>query len=113
MQVMSDPMQAVFKALADTHRRQLLDRLHERDGQTLNELCEEMAMSRQAVTKHLSILEQAELVVPMQRGRCKHHYLNAIPIQEIADRWVGKYRQRQAHALLALKQQVESSNDKT
>ena len=106
-------MQAVFKALADTNRRLLLDRLYEQDGQTLNELCEEIAMSRQAVTKHLSILEQAGLVVSLQRGRCKHHYLNAIPLQEIADRWVSKYRQRQAHALLALKQQVESANDKS
>ncbi|MCZ6829833.1 MAG: metalloregulator ArsR/SmtB family transcription factor [Gammaproteobacteria bacterium] len=108
---MCDPMQAVFKALADTHRRQLLDRLCVQDGQTLNELCEEMAMSRQAVTKHLSLLEQANLVVSVQRGRFKHHYLNAVPLQEIVDRWVDKYRQREADALLTLKQQVEVSND--
>ena len=108
---MNDPMQAVFKALADSHRRQLLDRLFERDGQTLNELCGEMDMSRQAVTKHLAILERANLVVPMQRGRYKHHYLNAVPLQEIVDRWVDKYRQRDANALLTLKQQVEDSND--
>lgn len=106
-------MQAVFKALADSSRRQLLDRLYEQDGQTLNELCEEMEMSRQAVTKHLAILEQAALVVPVQRGRFKHHYLNAVPLQEIVDRWVNKYRQREAGALLALKQQVEDSNDKS
>jgi DNA-binding transcriptional ArsR family regulator len=106
-------MQAVFKALADSSRRQLLDRLYERDGQTLNELCEEMAMSRQAVTKHLAVLEQASLVVPVQKGRFKHHYLNAVPLQEIVQRWVDKYRQREAGALLALKQQVEDSNDKS
>ncbi len=104
-------MQAVFKALADTNRRQLLDRLQERDGQTLNELCEEMSMSRQAVTKHLAILERASLVVPIQRGRFKHHYLNPVPLQEIVERWVDKYRQHQADALLALKQQVEARNE--
>ena len=104
-------MQATFKALADANRRALLDRLFARDGQTLNELCAEMAMSRQAVTKHLHILQQAQLVVPVQRGRFKHHYLNAVPLQEIVDRWVSKYRQRESAALLALRQGLESEHE--
>ena len=79
----------VFRALADPGRRALLDRLFERNGQTLGELTEGMAMSRQAVTKHLAILADAGLVTTVRRGREKLHYLNPVPIAEIADRWIG------------------------
>jgi predicted transcriptional regulator len=101
-------MNDVFKALADENRRHLLDMLRERDGQTLNELCGELAMSRQAVSKHLRILEQAGLVNCLQTGRNKHHYLNPIPLQEIVDRWLSEFRQSQAQALTQLKKNLES-----
>lgn len=101
---------AVFKALADEGRRRLLDRLHARNGQTLNELCEEMDMSRQAVAKHLNILEEASLVVVQWRGREKLHYLNPVPINEIAERWIGKYERTRLAALSALKQTLEGDN---
>jgi DNA-binding transcriptional ArsR family regulator len=84
-------MDAVFRALADLHRRRLLDRLHARNGQTQGELCEGLAMSRQAVTKHLAILEQAHLVSTQRQGREKLHYINAVPIHDIAQRWIGKF----------------------
>ena len=82
---------AVFKALADPSRRQLLDRLRAENGQTLRELCERLDMTRQAVTKHLALLEAANLVATVKRGREKLHYLNPVPIHEIAERWIGKY----------------------
>ena len=107
MQIMQD----VFKALADESRRHLLDKLRHKDGLTLNQLCEELDMSRQAVSKHLAILEQADLIICLQQGRNKHHYLNAIPLQEIVDRWVGEYRQVQSHALIQLKNELENEND--
>lgn len=100
-------MDAVFKALADDGRRRLLDRLHARNGQTLNELCEAMNMSRQAVAKHLGILETANLVVTQRRGREKLHYLNPVPINEIAERWIGKYERTRLATLSALKQALE------
>ena len=103
-------MDAVFRALADEGRRTLLDRLHARNGQTLNELCEEMDMSRQAVAKHLGILEEANLVVVQWRGREKLHYLNPGPINEIAERWIGKYERNRLAALSALKQALEGDN---
>ena len=81
----------VFRALADASRRALLDRLFERNGRTLGELTEGMAMSRQAVTKHLAILAEAGLVTTQRRGREKLHYLNPVPIAQIADRWIGKF----------------------
>jgi DNA-binding transcriptional ArsR family regulator len=81
----------VFKALADESRRALLDRLHARNGQTLGELCEGQDMSRQAVTKHLGILEAAKLVTTVRRGREKLHHLNPAPIHEIGERWINKY----------------------
>ena len=84
-------MDKVFKALADPSRRQLLDRLHVDNGQTLGEPCEHLDMTRQAVTKHLKLLEDANLVVAIWRGREKLHYLNPVPIHEVADRWIGKY----------------------
>jgi DNA-binding transcriptional ArsR family regulator len=97
----------VFKALADPSRRALLDRLHARNGQTLAELCEEMEMSRQAVTKHLDILEAANLVATIKRGREKAHYLNPVPINEIAERWIGKYERGRLKALSELKKNLE------
>jgi DNA-binding transcriptional ArsR family regulator len=103
-------MDEVFKALADPTRRELLDRLFADDGQTLGELCTRLAMSRQAVTKHLAILEEANLVVTVRKGREKLHYLNPVPINEIAERWIGKYRQGHLRALSALKRKLEKEN---
>jgi DNA-binding transcriptional ArsR family regulator len=104
-------MDAVFKALADPVRRQLLDRLHARNGQTLGELCEGLDMTRQAVTKHLAILEAAQLVVPLKRGREKLHHLNPVPIHEISDRWIGKYERARLEALADLKRELEGDSD--
>ena len=84
-------MDAVFKALADASRRELLDRLRAENGQTLNELCARLDMTRQAVSKHLAILEDANLVATVWRGREKLHYLNPVPIHEIGERWIGKF----------------------
>lgn len=103
-------MDAVFRALADRARRQLLDRLRARNGQTLGELCEGMAMSRQAVTKHLAILEQANLVAVQWQGREKLHFLNPVPINEIADRWIGKYERARVRALADLKEALEGKD---
>jgi DNA-binding transcriptional ArsR family regulator len=100
-------MDAVFRALADPVRRRLLDRLHARNGQTLSELCEGQDMSRQAVTKHLAILEQANLVVALKRGRQRLHYLNPVPIHDIAERWIGKYERARLRALSDLKRGLE------
>lgn len=100
-------MDDVFKALADPTRRELLDRLRAGNGQTLNELCRHLAMSRQAVTKHLAILEAANLVATIRRGREKRHYLNPAPIGEIYDRWIGKYEQARVAALADLKRALE------
>ncbi len=100
-------MDAVFKALADPMRRRLLDSLHKRNGQTLNELCEGRDMTRQAVTKHLGILEGANLIATQKRGREKLHYLNPVPIHNIADRWIGKYERTRLRALTDLKKQLE------
>ena len=97
----------VFRALADASRRALLDRLFERNGQTLGELTGGMAMSRQAVTKHLAILEEAGLVTTQRRGREKLHYLNPVPIAQIADRWIGKFEKARVEALVALKKELE------
>ena len=104
-------MDAVFKALADPTRRRLLDRLRARNGQTLSELCEHADMTRQAVTKHLLILEDANLVVAQKRGREKLHCLNPVPINEIAERWIGKYERPRLRALAELKRQLESDGD--
>ena len=97
----------VFKALADASRRKLLDRLHDSPGLTLNDLCEGHAMSRQAVTKHLALLEAASLVVTIKRGREKLHYLNPVPVNEIYTRWVGKFEKHRLQALHNLKQALE------
>ncbi|HXQ14273.1 MAG TPA: metalloregulator ArsR/SmtB family transcription factor [Caulobacteraceae bacterium] len=100
-------MDAVFKALADPVRRELLDSLRERAGQTLGELCQGREMTRQAVTKHLAVLEGANLVASEKHGREKLHYLNPVPIQEIADRWIGKYERGRLAALADLKRRLE------
>ena len=100
-------MDKVFKALADPSRRQLLDRLYADNGRTLGELCERLAMTRQAVTKHLVLVEQANLVATMRRGREKLHYLNPVPIHEIAERWIGKFEKRRLQALSDMKKALE------
>jgi DNA-binding transcriptional ArsR family regulator len=97
----------VFKALADPTRRFLLDLLFQRDGRTLTELESELDMTRFGVMKHLRVLEDAGLVVARRSGREKLHFLNPIPIQLIHERWIDKYRERQASALLELKTQLE------
>jgi DNA-binding transcriptional ArsR family regulator len=98
---------AVFKALADPTRRRLLDSLRARQGQTLTELCEQAEMTRQAVTKHLAILEAANLVAVAKRGREKLHHLNPIPINEIAERWIGKFERGRLSTLSDLKRNLE------
>jgi DNA-binding transcriptional ArsR family regulator len=97
----------VFKALADATRRHLLDRLFARDGRTLSELESELEMTRFGVMKHLRVLEDAGLVVTRRSGREKLHFLNAVPIRRIHDRWIDKYTERRASALLDLKQKLE------
>lgn len=100
-------MDAVFRALADASRRQLLDRLHNKNGQSLGELCEGLAMSRQAVTKHLAILENANVVVCKRQGREKLHFINPVPIHDIAERWIGKFERGRLAALADLKRKLE------
>jgi uncharacterized protein YndB with AHSA1/START domain/DNA-binding transcriptional ArsR family regulator len=100
-------MGPVFRALADQSRRQLLDSLNTRGGQTLRELCAGLSMSRQSVSKHLAVLEEAQLVTTLWRGREKLHYLNAAPIVEITDRWISQYHRQRVRALADLKQALE------
>ena len=102
---------AVFKALADASRRQLLDRLHARNGQTLSELCQGLDMTRQAVTKHLAILEAANLVASEKQGREKLHFINPVPINGIAERWLSKFEQPRLSVLSALKQALEGDQN--
>jgi DNA-binding transcriptional ArsR family regulator len=102
-------MDAVFKALADESRRKLLDALHKSDGRTLTQLCGHLDMTRQAVSKHLALLESANLVVTVWRGREKLHYLNPVPIHEIAERWIGKYERHRLQALSDLKKGLEEN----
>jgi len=104
-------MDEVFKALADASRRSLLDRLHARGGQTLNELCAGLDMTRQAVTKHLSILEGANLVATVRHGREKLHYLNPVPIHQIGERWIKKFERGKLAALSELKRQLEKRDE--
>jgi DNA-binding transcriptional ArsR family regulator len=98
----------LFKALADPGRRKLLDRLHAHDGQTLSELCQHLDMTRQGVTQHLALLEEANLVVVQWRGREKLHFLNPVPLQEIYDRWIQKFERPRLKALRDLKQRLET-----
>src|SRR5215472_2230779 len=104
-------MDEVFKALADASRRSLLDRLHARNGQTLGELCDGLDMTRQAVTKHLVILEEANLVATLKQGREKLHYLNPVPIHEIGERWIRKFERSRLDALGELKRALEQRDD--
>jgi DNA-binding transcriptional ArsR family regulator len=104
-------MDKVFKALADPTRRKLLDRLFAENGQTLGQLCERLAMSRQAVTKHLLLLEEANLVATVWRGREKLHYLNPVPINAIAERWIGKFERTRLQALSDLKNRLEERDE--
>jgi DNA-binding transcriptional ArsR family regulator len=97
----------VFRALADASRRHLLDRLHARNGQALAELCEGLDMSRQAVAKHLAILEEANLVSWKRIGREKLHFINPVPINAIAERWIGKFEQPRLEALSDLRKALE------
>jgi DNA-binding transcriptional ArsR family regulator len=105
-------MDAVFKALADASRRQLLDELFEKNGQTLSELCAHLDMTRQAVTKHLVLLEGANLVATIWRGREKLHYLNPVPLHQISERWIGKYERHRLQALNDLKKSLEKNKNK-
>ena len=100
-------MDEVFKALSDSSRRQLLDQLHDSNGQTLSELCEHLAMTRQAVTKHLRWLEKANLVVILWHGREKLHYLNPVPLRQISEGWIDKHQRRIPLALRELEQGLE------
>lgn len=97
----------LFKALADASRRKLLDLLHAHDGRTLSELCEHLDMSRQGVTQHLDVLEAANLVATMRRGREKLHFLNPVPLQEIHERWIAKFEKPRLKALADLKYRLE------
>jgi DNA-binding transcriptional ArsR family regulator len=101
----------VFRALADPSRRKLLDQLRDHNGQTLGELCECLDITRQAVTKHLALLKAANLVATVWRGREKLHYLNQTPLQQIYDRWIGKYERHRLRALSALKNALEEQTD--
>ena len=92
-------MDEVFRALADGSRRELLDRLRADNGQTLGDLCDRLKMTRQAVSKHLGILEEANLIATVKRGREKLHYLNPVPIHEIGERWIGKFERSRLQAL--------------
>src|SRR4051812_45237128 len=101
----------VFKALADPSRRQLLDRLFAQEGQTLGALADGLAMSRQAVSQHLALLEAANLIATVRQGREKLHYLNPVPIHEVHARWIAKFERPRLDALAALKQRLEGEDD--
>ena len=104
---MAEPMDLVFKALADPSRRHLLDVLYADNGQTLGELCAHLDMTRQAVTQHLAILEAANLVTTFWQGREKLHYLNPVPLHEITERWISKFERSRLRALRDLKRKLE------
>jgi DNA-binding transcriptional ArsR family regulator len=103
---------AVFKALADDSRRKLLDQLHRSNGQTLTQLCKHLDMTRQAVTKHLGLLEAANLITVVWQGREKLHYLNPVPLHEIYERWISKYERHRLQALSDLKKGLEQHEEK-
>jgi DNA-binding transcriptional ArsR family regulator len=102
----------VFKALADPTRRALLDQLYRSNGLTLRELCQHLAMTRQAVTKHLALLQRANLIVTIWRGRDKLHYLNPVPLQQISDRWIAKYEHACLRTLSDLKRSLQELKPK-
>ena len=101
----------LFKALADPSRRKLLDLLHAHDGRTLNDLCEHLAMTRQGVTQHLAVLEEANLIATVRRGREKLHFLNPVPLQEIYERWIAKFERPRLEALGNLKRRLETPDE--
>src|SRR5262245_59835455 len=101
----------LFKALADPSRRKLLDLLHAEDGRTLNDLCEHLDMTRQGVTQHLGMLEAANLVATLWRGREKLHFLNPVPLQQIYERWIAKFEKPRLKAISDLKRRLEKSDD--
>ena len=109
MTVRPDDTDLRFKALADASRRKLLDLLYAREGRTLNELCEHLDMTRQGVTQHLEVLEAANLVVTIRRGREKLHFLNPVPLQEIYERWIAKFEKVRLKALGDLKRRLEKT----
>jgi DNA-binding transcriptional ArsR family regulator len=98
---------AVFEALADEHRRLILDRLRQRNGLTLTELCENQQISRQAVTKHLKVLEEADLILSIRRGRSRLHYLNPVPIHAVAMRWLRQFDAVRLDKLFPLEAELE------
>jgi DNA-binding transcriptional ArsR family regulator len=104
-------MDEVFRALADGSRRELLDRLRAGNGQTLGDLCDRLNMTRQAVSKHLGILEEANLIATVKRGREKLHYLNPVPIHEIGERWIGKFERSRLQALSDMKKALEARDE--
>jgi DNA-binding transcriptional ArsR family regulator len=101
----------VFRALGDPSRRQLLDRLHQKNGQTLGDLCQGLNMTRQAVAKHLAILRKANLVSWKREGRERLHFINPVPINEIAERWINKFEFSRLSALSNLKKKLEGEKD--
>jgi DNA-binding transcriptional ArsR family regulator len=105
-----DDTDVLFKALADPSRRKLLDLLHAHDGRTLNDLCDHVDMTRQGVTQHLGVLQAANLVVIVWRGREKLHFLNAVPLQEIYERWIAKFEKPRLKALRDLKRRLDKAN---
>lgn len=107
-QVSSEARNLVFEALADEHRRLILDRLRRRNGQTLTALCERQEITRQAVTKHLKVLEDAGLVLAVRRGRVRLHYLNPVPINAVAMRWLKPFDSIRLDLLSALQPELES-----
>src|SRR5206468_13036626 len=100
----------LFRALADPSRRKLLDLLHAHDGRTLNDLCEHLDMTRQGVTQHLDLLEKANLVATVRRGREKLHFLNPVPLQEIYERWIAKFEKPRLKAIADLKKRMENAD---
>jgi DNA-binding transcriptional ArsR family regulator len=106
----SDGTDLLFKALADPNRRRLLDLLHAHDGRTLNDLCAHLDMTRQGVTQHLAVLEAANLVATLRRGREKLHFLNPVPLQQIYERWIAKFEKPRLKALAQLKRRMEKDN---
>jgi DNA-binding transcriptional ArsR family regulator len=103
-----DETDLLFRALADPSRRKLLDVLHDHDGRTLGQLCEHLDMTRQGVTQHLALLEAANLVATVWRGREKLHFLNPVPLQEIYERWIAKFEKTRLRALDDLKRRLEN-----
>jgi DNA-binding transcriptional ArsR family regulator len=100
----------LFRALADANRRKLLDLLHAHDGRTLTQLCEHLEMTRQGVSQHLDVLETANLIAIVRRGREKLHFLNPVPLQEIYERWIAKFERPRLKALAELKQRLERAD---